>query len=78
MTNYKKFIYFSWPYFLQHFDLTLQEFKLKLLEIWENGAMPASAGQCHFTVHKSVLCVHSQCMGWQKQGTCLLGGRVTV
>jgi len=40
--------------------------------------MPAPAGQCHFIVHKSVLYVHSRCMGWQKQGTCLLGGQATV
>jgi len=64
--------------FCSIFDLMLQEFKLKLLQIWENGAMPAPAGQCHFIVHKSVLCVHSRCMDWQKQGTCFLGSQATV
>jgi hypothetical protein len=49
--------------FCSIFDLMLQEFKLKLLEIKENGAMPAPAGHYHSIVHKPVLCVHSRCMG---------------
>jgi len=40
--------------------------------------MPAPAGQCHFIVYKSILCVHSRRMGWQKHSTCLPGGQATV